>query len=338
MLTEFAFTPSVFSADSHADADLWQERLHALGTDMFPRTAPCPVVVSDLHDGSWYAEALSWVKNVENRNHKAKLIVQSLLQKLQDRLVIRPACSGWPSDDIAWAREAIISNSVEPIDRIIACEHIRESLAHENREVRSLNEVDDGGFWHGISSQKGVPMRIDDQILALRKVTLYSEFIWLVTPYISGGVGNDTDFAAAFVKATFLRPEGFTLPKDVVIHTQMPEDEAVIQNVASTFRSRISRILKRTQTVRLVMWQKRFLERYTIGGLCRESSKGKQKLSVRWGVFMGHIARNVKEDETTQLTTQWSLLPSKGLDDVFRQFDVDDTKARTRTFVIGPGT
>ena len=46
MLTEFALTPSIFDETMHPAADDWQEQLRELGTNMFPKVAASPVMMS----------------------------------------------------------------------------------------------------------------------------------------------------------------------------------------------------------------------------------------------------------------------------------------------------
>ena len=45
MLTEFAFTPSIFDEDAHDDKEAWRDQLKELGRNMFPRVSAWPVVV-----------------------------------------------------------------------------------------------------------------------------------------------------------------------------------------------------------------------------------------------------------------------------------------------------
>ncbi|WP_397569982.1 hypothetical protein [Schlesneria sp. T3-172] len=336
MLSEFSFTPSVFSAESHADAHRWQEQLCEMARELFPRNNPCRIVISNLCEGHWYHEAQNWAKNKANKDHPARNLVQGFLQELESLLVARPSSPGSPTDDASWVMEALTSNSVESIDRIIACKPIFERFRRVSPAIRNLDEVSDNGFWRGVSSQTKLPMRIDKQILVLRKLTLHSEFLWLVTPYILGGEGNDTDFAVAFVEAAFVRPEGFPQPKEVVLHTKAPEKLETIDNLVSNIRKRVAPILKPKQKVELIMWSDRLLDRYVVGGNCTASSRGHRQLSPRWGVLMSHIARNVKANGMEK-TTPWCLLDRTLMGDVFREFDIDSLKAKPRTFMIEAG-
>ena len=51
MLTEFAFTPSIFDDEANADPAAWHEQIRELGLNMFPRVSACPVMVCNLFDG-----------------------------------------------------------------------------------------------------------------------------------------------------------------------------------------------------------------------------------------------------------------------------------------------
>ena len=335
---EFAFIPSVFDQEAHKDCEVWREQLQELGHGMFPRTAAGSVMVSNLYAGAWYETALQTVKSIKDQ--KARFLCQSLLKKIEGTLVNRPVCGAWPEIDLAWGKEAIKSDAVAKIDRIIACKSVRDALSPEYRKIRDLGEVLDAGFWQGISSQSSIPLKIAEQVDALRKLCLHAEFLCLVTPYVKGGhdSDDDTDFALALIRSTFLRPNGFP-PPEVELHTEAPSYQAssdfeerltsVVQNISDAVRS----AMKPNQTVRLVIWPK-LLDRFLIAGMYTKLSNGKLVRSPRWGVAMSHIARKPDEDEDRP-PTPWSLLTSKQLGDEFNRYRTDERTKPIRNVVIG---
>jgi hypothetical protein len=170
MLAEFSFTRSIFDKTAHNDPDVWRDQLRELGTNMFPRTAAWPVLVSNLYDASWHHVAVSIAEAITDP--RSRRLCQDLLESATTALVGRPiAVADWPGDDsLAWGREAIASNVLETIDRIVACNTAHAQLREKCPEVRCIDEVQDGGFWVGITSQWPQSMRIEDQIDAVRKL------------------------------------------------------------------------------------------------------------------------------------------------------------------------
>ena len=166
---------------------------------MFPNVSAWPVMVSNLHSGSWQKTALQMISGV--KDHRAKKRCQELLQNASRRLVSRPACCDWPDDDFAWGREAVESHAAEPINRILMTGAGHEILGKRYKSVRRLDEVQDAGFWRGIAADASPPMKISDQVAMLRKICVHSEFLCLITPYIQGGGNDETDFAVELVRS-----------------------------------------------------------------------------------------------------------------------------------------
>lgn len=325
MLAEFAFTPSIFDQNAHEDCEAWRDQLRELGFGMFPRTAAASVMVSNLYADSWYATALQTVKTIKDQT--ARVLCQSLLKKIESTLVHRPVCGEWPgATDLAWGKEAIKSDSVAKIDRIISCKSVRDALSPKYRKIRNLSEVLDAGFWQGISSQSSIPLKITEQVDALRKICLHAEFLCLVTPHIKGGHDNDTDFALALVQSAFRRPNGFP-PPDIELHTEAPDNQArsdfeerltsFVESISVAVRSAV----KSEQKVRLVIWPK-LLDRILIAGVYTLSNDNRVR-SPRWGVAMSHIARKADEYEDRP-PTPWSLLTSTPLGDAFERYCTDE--------------
>jgi hypothetical protein len=224
MLAEFALTPSIFDETAQSDRDAWRDQLRELGLNMFPKTAAWPVMISNLYGGSWQSVALAVVRAINDA--KARLLCQNLLENAAKTLVYRPAHGDWPGEDaVTWGREAIGSNQGEPIERILACKPAYEVLSQECRFIRCIDEVQDSGFWRDVSSSWSQTMRIADQIRAVRKLCLHSEFLCLVTPHIYGGSDDETDFTLALVRSALQRPSDY-LATEIEIHTEAPGNTA----------------------------------------------------------------------------------------------------------------
>ncbi len=52
MLTEFAFTPSVFDESAHENPSQWCEQLRYLLLRMFPEATAFPVIIANLYEGA----------------------------------------------------------------------------------------------------------------------------------------------------------------------------------------------------------------------------------------------------------------------------------------------
>ena len=287
---------------------------------MFPRTAAWPVMVANLYDGSWHSIAMKTAKAINES--KARILCEGILENISKTLVHRPiAGADWPVDDLAWCREALSSHAVEPIDRIVSCRAVQDALAPEGHPVRCIDEVYAGGFWRDISSQWAQPQNIRSQIQAIRKLTLHAEFICLITPYVRGTEDDETDFALELIRSALRRPNGFR-PVETEVHTEGPDNptsadfaQRLRKSAFNTTASLLS-VLQTGQSVRLVLWPPRLLDRYLIAGIYTETSGGTRQRSPRWGIAMNHIARRV-DDREAKPPTSWSLMPRRQLGDVF---------------------
>lgn len=322
MIGEFAFTPSVFDEAANCDVDAWCDQIRELGNAMFPRTAAWPVMVADLYDGSWHHIAVTTSEAI--KTSKARGLCNGILQNIAYCLVRRPvAVDAWPSDDAAWGREAIASNRVEPIERIVSCRAVQDILAGLGHSIRCISEVYADSFWDDIDSQWDQELRIASQIRAIRKLTLHAEFLCLITPHIRGQNDDETEFAIEMIQSTQRRPQGFA-SVEIEIHTEAPDNSSsadfpdrLRRSVSNTSTS-LQSALRKGQSLRLIHWPK-LLDRYLIAGVYAETSGGKKIRSPRWGVSMQHIARRI-DDRQTKPPTAWSLLTRKQLGDVFDRY------------------
>ena len=320
MLAEFALTPSIFDESAHEDLAAWREQLLVLGLKMFPEEGAWPVMISNLCDGNWHEHALRVADAI--KDSKARQRCQSILQNAAKTLVHRPySHSDWPGDDsVAWGREAISSNRMEPIERIVSCKSAHEVLSRECRTIRGIDEVDDRGFWKGISSQWSPAMKITEQVDSLRKVCVHSGFFCLVAPYIQGHDNDETAFALELIKSALRRPEKFPRPV-IEIHTTVGlENSDQLENVVHLISRRLRSVLVADHHIRLVIWPK-FLDRYLIAGTFTMSN-GTRVRRPRWGVAMQHFAKKA-DDHEAMLPPTWSLLKNDKLGDTFNRYCED---------------
>lgn len=336
MIGEFALTPSVFDEEAHPDAESWREQLRELGSAMFPKTAAWPVMVANLYDGSWHAIATTTVDAV--KESKARVLCENLLDKIGKSLVFRPnAKPEWPIDDLAWGREALAAHAIEPIERIVSCRKVQNTLAGEGHSVRCVDEVNAEGFWRDICSQWDQQLTIPSQIHAIRKLTLHSEFLCLITPHVRGTGDDETDFTLEMIRASLRRPAGYPAV-EIEVHTEGPDNQKStdfahrLRNATGNTTTSLLSALQNGQSLRLVLWPK-LLDRYLIAGVYTETSAGKRIRSPRWGISMQHIARRVDAKEVKP-PTPWSLLTHIQLGDMFNRYCTGTLSASLHNAVV----
>jgi len=315
MLAEFAFTPEVFDEASQPDITVWREQLRDLGSAMFPRVSASPVIVSDLYGGSWGHAADRCAHLITDPT--ARYLCQNLLKRAMDVLVKRPAAGPWPEDEAGWAREALQSHGIEPIERIVASSACREKLRPECPALRSLDETTESGFWSGISSDASPAKRIDEQVGLVRKLCVLSDFIALISPHIYGADDDETDFALRFLNTTLNRPIGFA-SADVELHVRddetcasPPTESADPTGLMGAVIKRVRAALRPGQQVTVVAWPK-FVERLVIAGVHTTRNGNPHVRSPRWGIAMSHIARRGDAHRSDE-PTEWKLLKQESL-------------------------
>jgi hypothetical protein len=328
MLSEFAFTPSIFDENAHPDKDAWRDQLKELNASLFPRTSAWPVVISNLYNDSWFHCVEKVVNSISD--HRAKTCCIELITRIKEILVSRPAHGEWPEADADWCREAIASHQVEPIDRIVSSKCTKSGSSNEFTSIRSLDEVLEGGFWRGIESNRSIPMVMTDQIAALRKLCLHAQWAALITPY---GCNSEDEFTIQLLKMVFGRDSRFG-SIDFELHTQAPdvcdhEERMRIQHrIAAHLVNRIATIQGDSQPVKLFFWPK-LLDRIMIAGTYSKDSRGASLMKPRWGVSFQHFARGTESD---MAPTNWSLLPRSSVFDWSNR--LSDPKARQEGFLL----
>ena len=205
----------------------------------------------------------------------------------------------------------------------------------EYNMIRSLDEVEDGGFWRDITSDAHPQMVIADQIKLLRKLCLHSEWVALINPHTST---NEIDFALELLRTVKDRPAGFPSVQ-FELHTQEPQgcvDESDrltrLRNVTQNVSRRVSNVLNAPDLVELYFWPK-ILERRIVAGAYTSDSLGNKQKSPRWGVSMNHVARGA---DPTADPTNWSLLRREELDIWFRKYVKEDVLNKPMPARIGP--
>ena len=323
MLAEFALTPSLFDQDAQDDIEEWREQLRELATYMFPRGSGWPVMVSDLYDGSWFHTAKETVESI--RDQRARIMCQGILRNVQQMLVHRPAVLDWPQDDTDWCKEAINSHCAEAIDRIVTTSCTHRTLSGDCGAVRKFEEVRNAGFWHGVSSDESLPMRIAEQVAVASRLCVHAEFFAVISPYIAGAGDDETDFALELARLAIRPSVGF--PKaDVEIHIEGPracetgssEYERLLENKVQNISHRFCQVLSQGETVNIVVWP-RLRERLIIAGVKTSVGQDRRCRSPRWGISMNHIARQ-SDSGDTEPPTEWKLLKRDSLANWFCRY------------------
>lgn len=296
MLTEYALTPHLFD-DRHNAADPeWLDRLRSFGGRLLP-IAPHRVsntIISDLCDGSWWANAvLPVVDDLERRqrlNPASRIPALDLLKELRPRIervcVSRPFCTDrLPETEEEWAREAFASsqNSQLPIHRIVG-----SSLLTHGPNWHRLHELRDEPFWDCIPVTQTPAAVLERQLEAIRHpVQLYS-FLAFASPYLDAmGAGKDLAFAVEFIRHALNRPAGFGPVRRIDLHTEGPFRQHERQPFAQRILDRIARDIGAAAcVVRLFLWPD-ILERRLLAG----HSNGDKRPGVIWAFSLTHVAR-----------------------------------------------
>jgi hypothetical protein len=321
VLTEFAFTPSIFEEAIQPDPGEWRSRLERLAERMFPQGYPPPVIIGDLYSGSWNREAAKLLPHIKDTN--ARTLAMNLFTQMSKHLVERPAVLAWPEGQMAWCQEALESAKamMEPIERIVAC---RFAIQGENplpQGIRCLSEVRDAGFWSGIPGDDSPAMEIRAQVGLLRKFCVHAGFITLVTPHVNAGDDDETDFAIELMRAA-LKCRAGRAGTILEIHTDGPRDalpsDPGIARYASAIKQKISRDLGKGHAYQLTLWPK-LLHRRVIAGDMTKDAAGQPVKRARWAVAADHFARAGDERRGLR-TAEWKLLRSNSVADLAKEF------------------
>jgi hypothetical protein len=310
MLCEFALTPQLFDDQRNSGDPNWKEHLRELGRSMFPRNAASPVVVSDLYDSSWQHVFKETVEAI--KDEAAKDLARGFLSMILDATVMRPAIGNWPADEDDWAQEAIATNGVEPLKRIVVTDQTYRVVQHQGAVAVKLSQVGRPACWQDILAGRSLPLDIAVQVAALRSMLIHADFIALISPHVRGERGDETDFMVALTRS--LAKCNWPRPNLIVdLHVEAPDRTA-----ASDFESRWKNVLANVRTtfapvrpmvnrIRVFAWPK-VLSRYIFGGRVADVNGAILPAATRWAISTPHIART--GDRPDADAPFWHLLPS----------------------------
>ncbi|MDZ4847854.1 MAG: hypothetical protein SGI77_01045 [Pirellulaceae bacterium] len=324
MLAEIAVLPGVFDERKFSDIREWTQQLRFLKLALFPSTAASPYFVSNLHSGNLIELTRSIAENATDSS--AKRICLDLLKLLERVAVFRPACEDYPKeDDLAWIQEAAKSDKSEAIERVIAPPCVMtEAKNRFGKRTFCLCGFDEDQFAKDIGSSWTPTMNVLSQVESIRKICVHCGFICIASPYIDGGEDDDTNFVIEVLKSVRDRPKGFH-PVDIQVQFAAPDKPTNID-----FRDRLSRKARNiSKSLRDAMGESfdaelvarpEFKDRYIFAGFRTESSRKTKQTAIRWGVYLGHIARR-GDDRKNLPMTNWHLLSSLDILKNFENFD-----------------
>jgi hypothetical protein len=312
MLTELALLPSVFDADVNADDSEWRELLRACIHYLRVPSLAAFFVVSDLYDGSWQHEVERLVNDIPEQ--RTRQLCKDLFRLAEKLLVKRPCnLSSYPADDLDWAKEAYLSHTVSPIDRIVVAADACVKARAVCPSVHTLRDAGGVAFWNGVFGARSLRLDLQEQVRVLGKVIVHSEWIAITDPHV---LNDDNSFAEVlFQQACQLRSRFG--PVRLEVHTCALDSGADGQHKRSEYLSaRFRRFARAGDSVEVYYWPQ-MLERRLLGGAltAREGIVRKKK---RWCVSMTHSARpsdRRNEDVTFALVTEET--PGRNAFDLF---------------------
>jgi hypothetical protein len=312
MLTEIAMTPEVFDQKSNPDVASWIDCLNALGANLFPRTAACPAMISNLQGGAWMEEVRNRLKNAAD--HRVIDRLQRILKIIEEILVTRPQANGWPDSEVEWVLEAAESHKLEPIGRVLMTQALLGQVHANGAPLGTIRDVDTASFWDGITSSCDVVMDVGAQVRLLRPICVHADYIALKLPYARGG-GDETEFAAGVVRSAYSRPAGFTAPI-IELHLNGMDHITQPQRLVSAVTACLDAGALRGKTIEVVVWRQ-FLDRIMIAGMTKEEPDGTKRQYPRWGVRFSHIAH----PNDRRQPTGWNLVRRHDLAILCQRFD-----------------
>lgn len=333
MLAEVAFLPGVFDQKQFANLSEWKQHLRFIKLALFPSTAASPYFICNLHAGNLLAIARSFVESATDL--PTKRICLDLLKLMERAAVTRPICNVcYPGEsDLAWLHEAESSDRSEPIERIVVPPNVFEGIGKQFKgRGFCITDFDEPEFANGINSSWTPPMSIKSQVESIRKICIHSEVVCIASPYIFGGVDDDTDFVIEVVNCIRNRPADYPRAK-IQIHFEAPSDAGSadfpsrLTSKAKCIAHSLRAKLGNEFDAELVAWPD-FLDRYIFAGALTQTSKKVRKIAIRWGVFAGHTAR--RGDEHKNLAdTNWHLLSAEDISKMFCGFDTSGHRQPT---------
>lgn len=304
MIVEIAMTPGVFEKEHNPDAALWSAKLRRLGALLTNGSRPQNILVGDLYDGSWLPEVANALRRIarEPQDSQLWLKVRPLLDDLYPQLealsVVRPSAKDdWPDSDVAWAEEAIASDSTREFVRIATTEDAYTKVSGQCPRVCRVEDLVDGSLRDSIQSDWSPRLDAGEQVSLLRPLLQHAQFVDLVVPYAGGLNNDDTPFAEAVLRA--FRDSGMGIGhRSAALHVQVaskltPQQSGFELTAANTL-AQVSTALRSLCTpqftVMVAVWA-RLLDRYIIAGKGLHPKIGQtDDRRAIWAVHMGHTA------------------------------------------------
>ncbi|WP_345328539.1 hypothetical protein [Novipirellula rosea] len=329
MLKEIAITPGVFERDSFESEEAWLNHLRELGTGIFPRTSVCPVVVSDLYDGSLFPQLVDRVKGI--KCEVVRRFANELLKKLHDAGVKRPVKENWPGDDDSrWCREAIASHQDEELARVVSTRTSIDNSGIDHGILSPIEESAKDSFWDGFVAAASPRMRVSEQVGLLRTMTLHAHWIAIINPH---SLGSEREFVRSLYSNACQRSLGFGMPA-FEIHAEVDgkltnEKEAERQaRVVKSIKNDLADLHPIQAPIRVIFWPK-FLDRYVVAGNLTSLSSGQQRKQLRWAVSMSHTARSDQESDDR---TPWHLVDKDGIRYIEQRFFSEVSLSEAATY------
>jgi hypothetical protein len=285
MLTELAFLPSVFDAAVNAGDSKWDELLRACIQYLRVPNLAAHFVISDLYNGSWRHEVESIVNSIPEQ--RARRLCKDFVT-LSEKLLVKRPCSldSYPNDESAWAREAHLSHAISPIDRIVVARESCVKAKAECPSVRTLHDVGNVAFWNDAFGARSLRLDVDEQVRAVGKVLLHSEWIAIVDPYV---LNDDDGFAEVLFRQACQLRTRFG-PVRLEVHTCMLELGPDGQRRRCEYlSSRFHRHARSGDRVEVFYWPQ-ILDRRLLGGALT-TREGVVRKKKRWCVSITHSAR-----------------------------------------------
>ena len=327
MLTELALLPSVFDADKNLDAVKWKLLVDRCNTFLgMPNLAP-GFVVSDLHGRSWQHEIPRRIKDISDQGCRQSC--QALLKACEKLLVDRPGClTAHPEGDQEWAQEAQASHKSAAIDRILVADDEADAVKGVCPDARALSEVEQNQFWNAALGSRAVPMDMQQQVQAVGRVLLHSDWIAMKDPH---ALSNGEEFVVELFKQACLRPAEFG-PVRMELHTEaLNSGDQGQRNRAQYLATRFRKWARAGDSVDLYFWSTHFVERHLIGGTFT-SRTGCQRKKKRWCISMTHTAwSGDKRIESATFSLVTGEAPGTG---VYERFVAEDAPGKPEPYQV----
>jgi hypothetical protein len=314
MLKEFAFTPQVFNPNAAPNDPRWREYIHALITALFRVPAVPPIVVSGLY---WQGNSCDWesttrklINSIPDGEHRRD--AQVLFTQVMKHLVRRPPGPVWPGEEEpGWGKEAAVSHSREPLDRVVAQQVCN---IPEDAPRAALSSVITSNFWNILHTEQPAARSVSEAAMPLQLVLRHSDMLVISMPY-----ETCEEFALECVRRACLRPAG-AKPPVVHIHRKAPGNP---EAKSAWVRSQLAGKLHGAD-VQYYFWPEPYRERVVLGCRVAELGEGKLRAAIRWGVLLNHVWGEGNPAE--EAPSHFSLLPLKSAADHLTRIDNQSAK------------